>query len=68
MDRIENNFAILECEEKSCIQVPLSDFLSSVREGNVVVKDINGKFYVDEEKTAARKAKLFQLQKNIFSD
>lgn len=68
VDRIENGIAVLECKNKTFIQVPLSDFSSPIGEGSVVVRDADGKLCADEAKTAERKAKLFALQKNIFSD
>ncbi|MGN0519503.1 MAG: DUF3006 domain-containing protein [Candidatus Fimenecus sp.] len=68
VDRIENDLVILESEKKTFLQVPLEDFISPVQEGSVVFVGADGKYRADEAKTAARKAKLFQLQKNIFSD
>ncbi len=68
VDRLENDLVILERDNKTFLQVPLTVFVSPVSEGSVVLVDADGNYYVDEAKTAARKAKLFQLQKNIFSD
>ncbi|MGN0554780.1 MAG: DUF3006 domain-containing protein [Candidatus Fimenecus sp.] len=68
VDRIENGLVILERDNKTFLQVPLTVFVSPVSEGSVILVDADGNYYVDEAKTAARKAKLFQLQKNIFSD
>lgn len=68
IDRLENDLVILERDNKTFLQVPLTVFVSPVSEGSVVLVDADGNYYVDEAKTAARKAKLFQLQKNIFSD
>lgn len=68
VDRLENDLVILERDNKTVLQVPLTVFVSPVSEGSVVLVDADGNYYVDEAKTAARKAKLFQLQKNIFSD
>lgn len=68
VDRLENDLVILERDNKTFLQVPFTAFVSPVSEGSVVLVDADGNYYVDEAKTAARKAKLFQLQKNIFSD
>ncbi len=68
VDRLENDLVILERDNKTFLQVPLTMFISPVSEGSVILVDADGNYYVDEAKTAARKAKLFQLQKNIFSD
>ena len=68
VDRLENDLVILERDNKTFLQVPLTVFVSPVSEGSVVLVDADGNYYVDEAKTAARKAKLFQLQKNIFAD
>lgn len=68
VDRLENDLVILERDNKTFLQVPLTAFVSPVSEGSVVLVDADGNYYVDEAKTAARKAKLFQLQKKFFSD
>ena len=68
VDRLENDLVILESENKTFLQVPLTAFSSPVSEGGVVFVGADGKYYVDDAKTATRKAKLFQLQKNIFAD
>lgn len=68
VDRIENDIAVLETEHKTFLQISLSDFKTPVREGNVVFVGADGKYYADTEKTEERRKRLFQLQKNIFSD
>lgn len=68
VDRLENDLVILERDNKTFLQVPLADFIPPVQEGGVVFVGADGKYRADEAETAARKAKLFHLQKNIFAD
>ena len=68
VDRIENNIAVLEAKDKTHLDVPLSLFPDTVKEGDVVVLCEDGTYKTDEAKTKARKAKLFELQKKIFGE
>jgi len=68
VDRIEADFAVLECLDKTFQNVPLSEFSFAVREGNVVYVDASGVYQLDKTATEQRKKRLFALQKNIFTD
>ena len=68
VDRIENTVAVLETENKSFFQIPLSEFTEQVRERDIVFLGTDGKYHTDTAKTEERKKRLFQLQKNIFSE
>lgn len=68
VDRIENNIAVLEAQNKTYIDVPLALFFDVVKEGDVVVLCEDGTYKTDEAKTKARKAKLFEMQKKIFGE
>lgn len=68
VDRIEEEIAVLERDDKTFFHVPTSDFASDIREGDIVFLRTDGKYEKDKEKTAARKAALYNLQKNIFTD
>ena len=68
VDRIENNLVVLEAMDKSHSDVSLSLFPDTVKEGDVVILCEDGTYKTDEEKTKARKAKLFEMQKKIFGE
>lgn len=68
VDRIEENLVVLENADKSHADVPISDFVGDVREGDVVYRLSDGKYCVSPEATADRKKTLFELQKKIFSE
>lgn len=68
VDRIENNIAVLEANDKTHLDVPLSLFPDTVKEGDVVILREDGTYKTDEAKTKARKAKLFEMQKKIFGE
>lgn len=68
VDRIENNIAVLEAKDKTHLDVPLSLFPDTVKEGDVVILREDGTYKTDKEKTKARKAKLFEMQKKIFGE
>ena len=68
VDRIENNIAVLEAKDKTYLDVPLSLFPDTVKEGDVVILREDGTYKTDEMKTKARKAKLFEMQKKIFGE
>lgn len=68
VDRIENNIAVLEAKDKTHLDVPLSLFPDTVKEGDVVILREDGTYKTDETKTKARKAKLFEMQKKIFGE
>ena len=68
VDRIENNIVVLEAMDKSHSDVSLSLFPDTVKEGDVVILREDGTYKTDKEKTKARKAKLFEMQKKIFGE
>ena len=64
LDRIEEDFADLETEEKTFVNLPLSDLPLDVKEGTVLTFS-NGEYLVDKEKTSARKEKIKSLLDDI---
>lgn len=67
VDRIEEGIAVLEKEDMSHIEIPLSDFGIKVSEGNVLIFE-NGEFTLDEHYEKERRRRLFEKQKNIFKN
>ncbi len=64
IDRIEEDVAVLETEEKTFINVPLSDLPDGVKEGQALAFS-DGVYTVDTAKTSQRKEKIKSLLKSI---
>ena len=64
VDRIVGEIAVLEKENRSHIEVPLSEIGLDIKEGSVLLFD--GSVYsADEDSEAARRKKLFEMQKKL---
>lgn len=64
VDRITENIAILEKENKSHIQVPLEKLDFEIRQGNVLIFD--GENYIlDTEQENIRRSRIFSLQEKL---
>ena len=68
LERIENQFAILENEQMQYSSVPLSQIEAGAKEGDVLEKEEQGFYKINQAKTKERKQKLFTMQENLFSD
>lgn len=67
VDRIENQFAVLEFGD-DFIQIELKELPPGVKEGDVLMRDENGKLFIDEKATQQIKNELFELQNSLFSE
>ena len=67
IDRVEGDFAVCETEDMSVINIPTAEIPFDVKEGNVLIFQ-NGKYIIDEEYEADRRAKIFALQDSIFDE
>ena len=68
LERIENQCAIVENEQMQYTSVPLSQLEAGAKEGDVLEKDAQGFYKINQTKTTERKQKLFAMQENLFSD
>jgi hypothetical protein len=66
VDRIIENIAVLEDENKNTENYPLSALPPHTREGNVLFKDSNGKLVPDKETEASRREKAKSLVDKLF--
>ncbi len=66
VDRIIENIAVLEDENKNTENYPLSALPPHTREGNVLFKDSGGSFVLDSETEAARREKAKSLVDKLF--
>ena len=64
VDRIVGDIVVLEKEDRSHIEVSLSEIGLDIKEGSVLLFD--GSVYsADEDGEAARRKKLFELQQKL---
>ena len=66
VDRIIENIAVLEDENKNTENYPLSALPPHTREGNVLFKKTDGSFAFDNDEEAARREKAEELMKKLF--
>ena len=64
LDRFEGDFAVIE-ENGVTKNIPKNQIDASVTEGSVLIFK-NGKYFLDEKKTNARREKLIGLQDSLF--
>lgn len=67
IDRIENDRAVLECENGSIVSVELSSLPKNIREGDILRFDENSCF-LSEAETQRRKKKIKQLMDKLFEE
>lgn len=65
IDRIEGGFAVVEENDKSMKNIPLTELPEGVGEGDVLLLE-SGKYTIDEEETLRRKDAVKELQKKLF--
>ena len=64
VDRIVGDIAVLEKEDRSHIEVPLSEICFDIKEGSVLLFD--GSVYTaDEDCEVARRKRIFEMQQNL---
>lgn len=66
VSRIEGNIVVLENPDKSFSEFNISDLPIGIKEGNILKKDINGAFVIDNDEEKRRKERLLKLQDKIF--
>ena len=65
VDRFEGDYAILETESSTLINVNKNDIIGEVREGDLLIKK-NNSYYIDKEKTEIRKNKINDIMKGLW--
>lgn len=66
VSRIEEGTAVIEFPDGSFKEVPFSLLPSDIQEGNILVKNDEGKFVHDFSAEEERKNRLLSLQDDIF--
>lgn len=67
VDRIEEGFAVCECEDLSHITIPVESFDFTVREGMIITISDDGKYREDTDEEILAKEKIAALQKKLMN-
>lgn len=67
VDRVYNNFIVVEVD-KGEVKILRSDYLLSIKEGDVLKIDSKGKIVVDKVKTKKRRKKIKELTDKVFKN
>lgn len=66
IDRIEGDIAVCENIDRTTTNIPLILLPDGVKEGDVILKDENGEYVVDAEKTLERRQRIKKLLNNLW--
>ena len=64
VDRIVGDIAVLEKEDRSHVEVPLSEIAVLIKEGSVLLFD-GVAYTADEDSEALRRKKIFEMQQKL---
>ena len=67
VDRIENNYIVLEDKDLNFINIKKEEVLEDVREGDILIK-VNNKYIIDYNKTKNRKEYINKKIKNLWEE
>lgn len=68
VDRIESDFAIIECPDKSFITISLTCLPKDIKEGSILFKNVHSVYEIDKTEELKRKKANLELQNSIFND
>ena len=66
VDRIEGHFIVCEDENEKILELNKDDVIGDVKEGDVLVKGKDGKFFSDKALTMKRKKEIEDLMKGMW--
>ena len=64
VDRIVGDIAVLEKEDRSHIEVSLSEIAFDIKEGSVLLFD-GSAYTADDDSEAARRKRIFEMQQKL---
>ena len=67
IDRVEEGFAVCECEDLSHISVPINNFPFEIKEGMTIILK-NGVYERDADAEKELKSKILALHKKLMSE
>lgn len=65
VDRIEEDKAVLECENGDCVTLEVKSLPKNIKEGDVLCFEENS-FFLDKEETEKRRQKIKSLMDSLF--
>lgn len=65
VDRIEEDKAILECENGECVTLEVKSLPKNIKEGDVLCFEENS-YFLDKEETEKRRQKIKSLMDSLF--
>ena len=65
VDRIENDKAVLECENGECVTLEVKSLPKNIKEGDVLCFEENS-YFLDKEETEKRRQKIKSLMYSLF--
>ena len=65
VDRIEEDKAILECENGDCVTLELKSLPKNIKEGDVLCFEENS-YFLDKNETEKRRQKIKSLMDSLF--
>lgn len=67
IDRIENKIVICEDENGQTLELPIDMFVMPIQDGDVVIKNEQGLYKVDNEETQRRKENIENRFNSLFN-
>jgi len=64
VDRIENNLAVCELDDRTVQNIPLSHLPDNVQEGDILCL-CNGEYIIDKQETMRRRNEALKLLKSL---
>ena len=64
-DRIEEDKAVLECENGECVTLEVKSLPKNIKEGDVLCFEENS-YFLDKEETEKRRQKIKSLMDSLF--
>ena len=65
VDRIEEDKAVLECENGDCVTLEVKSLPKNIKEGDVLCFEENS-YFLDKEETEKRRQKIKSLMDSLF--
>lgn len=67
IDRIEEDRAVLECENGEMVSLEVSSLPKNIKEGDIL-EFSDGSYFLDDEETEKRKKHIKDLMSNLFEE
>lgn len=65
VDRIEEDKAVLECENGDCVMLEVKSLPKNIKEGDVLCFEENS-YFLDKDETEKRRQKIKSLMDSLF--